>query len=55
MMAWCLARIPEDKREEWDYEMNAPLPGESPKVPSRADTEADGEAFMNFMKQQKGA
>lgn len=35
------------------FQMNQPLPGEDAKtVPS--DTEADGQAFMQFMSQVKG-
>lgn len=47
-----MERIPTDKKEEWLYQLDSPLPGQEKKTPSRAEVEADGEAFLALMKQQ---
>jgi len=44
-------RINPEKREEWEAQMMAPLPGESPAVVSDAVVEAEGAAFMAAMGQ----
>lgn len=50
--AWCLARVPGDKVEEWIIEMNAPLPGQKREV-SEVEAEIEGRGFMEVMAQHQ--
>jgi hypothetical protein len=52
--AWCLDHVEPDKREEWIYMLNQPLPGRETK-PTESELEADAESFMAAMAQLKGA
>jgi hypothetical protein len=53
--AWCVERINPDKREEWEAQLNAPLPGEDTRVvvASEADIEREGAMFMAAMSQHQ--
>lgn len=45
---WCLHRIEDDKREQWEYMLNAPLPGQEERVTENV-AEVEGAAFMQMM------
>ena len=47
--AWCVARIPDENREEWDTQLIAPLPGQEAALPSEAQIEQEGMDFMAAM------
>ena len=51
VFAWCVARIDPEKREQWEIELSAALPGQieqkAPPTPFQADDEA--QAFMATM------
>jgi hypothetical protein len=51
---WCIARVEEEKREEWDNMLTAPLPGQEDRVTDNV-AEEEGMAFMQVMQQTKGA
>jgi hypothetical protein len=47
--AWCVQRVAPEKREAWDLMLSEPLEGLSPKRPSQAQVEAEGQGFMDLM------
>lgn len=47
--AWCVQHMTPEKREEWDFMLNAPLPGHEQAAPTETVIEAEGEAFMAVM------
>jgi hypothetical protein len=49
VFAWCVQRIAEDKREMWEAELRAPLPGREKAAPTTAEIEAEGDEFMATM------
>lgn len=50
-----MLRIEEDKREEWEAMLVAPLPGrETRQAQTPAVVEAEGAAFMALMMKQEG-
>lgn len=50
--AWCVAHIDPEKREDWEYQMNAPIPGRETQV-SEATAEVEGEGFLAMMQQHQ--
>lgn len=46
---WCVKWLNEDKREKFDYDLTAPLPGTSTRHVSEATAEAEGAAFLAVM------
>lgn len=46
--AWCVERIGPEKREEWEYQMKMPLPGQEKRA-TPAQIEDEGESFMQMM------
>jgi hypothetical protein len=51
VLGWCLTQIPPDKREEWMYQLEAPLPGSEGRV-NQTELQRDAEAFMSAQKIQ---
>ena len=51
VLAWCLERIPDEKREEWLFQLEAPLPGSVARV-SDTELQRDAEAFMSAQQVQ---
>ncbi len=47
---WAIQRIEPEKREEWDYMLTAPFPGET-EVVSEFRDEDEGASFMAMMGQ----
>jgi hypothetical protein len=43
-----------EKREEFDFQLAEPLPGEVRAAPDEDDVAADGAAFMALYQQRKG-
>lgn len=52
--AWCIERIPEERVEEWVFQLNAPFPWEAEKVMAATTTWED-DGFMEAMGQLMGA
>jgi hypothetical protein len=50
---WCVERIPNDKREEWENMLEAPLPGREKAAPSEAQMEREGSDFMAAMQMHR--
>lgn len=48
---WAIKRLDPEKREQWEAEMDAPLPWQINKAPSQEQIEEEGQDFMNFMNQ----
>lgn len=46
---WGLERIEPDKREQWEFDLDSPLPWETDREPSPEQLEREGQDFMNFM------
>jgi len=46
---WCVERLPDDKREGWLIEMQAPLPGREKAAPTQIQAESEGADFMATM------
>ena len=51
---WCLDRVDPEKREEWEMQLDLPLPGEEDREPSEAVLEMEGQNFMAAMMQAGG-
>lgn len=47
--AWCIERIPSDKREEWEMQLTAALPGREKARPTPSVAEQEGADFMAAM------
>lgn len=56
VFAWCVGLIHPDKREEWLYQLEAPLPWEDAKkaAPSETDLQKESDMFMDLMQSVKG-
>lgn len=50
--AWCLERVPEDKSEEWLFQLAAPLPGE--KITDEPADWDEDDSFMTAMQTLRG-
>lgn len=51
--AWAVERIPGEKREQWEFDLDAPLPGREAKEPSEEDLQREFDDFSNFMNSVK--
>lgn len=51
--AWCVERINPEKLEQWQWELEQPLPGQE-KKPTEGQTEDEGQGFMDFMAGMRG-
>lgn len=49
--AWAVPRIDPEKREQWEYDLDAPLPWAVNQEPSAEQAEREGQDFMSFMQQ----
>jgi hypothetical protein len=47
--AWCVERIPPEKREQWEIDLAAPLPGQERAAPTPFQAETEGADFMATM------
>jgi len=54
IFAWCVQRIDPDKREEWEVDLESPLPGREKAKPSERTIEREGADFMAAMMQHQG-
>lgn len=53
---WALQRIDPEKREQWEFDLDAPLPWEkADRAPTQEQLEREGQDFLNFMQQVNGA
>lgn len=46
---WCVERVEEKKREEWDSMLEAALPGQEKVAPTERQIESEGADFMAAM------
>jgi hypothetical protein len=46
VLAWCYGRIDPQKIEEWEFMLEAPLPGDEHRVPSQAELAEENAEFM---------
>lgn len=46
---WCVERVEEKKREEWDMMLTQPLPGTETEEPTQWQAEDEGADFMAAM------
>jgi hypothetical protein len=46
---WCVERIEYDKREEWEAQLTAELPGREKAKPTEQQIEQEGADFMAAM------
>ncbi|MFL5861748.1 MAG: hypothetical protein ACJ780_13360 [Solirubrobacteraceae bacterium] len=49
VFAWCVERIADDRREMWEADLRAPLPGREKTAPTTAEIAAEGDDFMATM------
>jgi hypothetical protein len=49
VFAWCVERIPSEKREQWEIELSAPLPGQEKVAPTPFQADDEAAAFMATM------
>jgi hypothetical protein len=42
-----------EKREDWEYQMNAPIPGREAAPVSEGLAEIEGQGFMSMMSQHR--
>jgi hypothetical protein len=50
---WCVKHMDEERREQFDYDLSAPLPGREKAAPAQAVAEIEGQAFMAAMMQHQ--
>lgn len=50
---WCVKHMDEERREQFDYDLSAPLPGREAAPPVEAVAEIEGNAFMAAMMQHQ--
>lgn len=46
VFTWCVARIDPEKREQWEMELRAPLPGQEKAKPTPFVAEQEASDFM---------
>jgi hypothetical protein len=44
-------RIDPEKREQWEFDLDAPLPWQKDRAPSQEQLDREGADFLNFMNQ----
>lgn len=47
--AWCIERVPSEKREEWDMMLTEPLPGQEKAAPTPFQADQEAADFMATM------
>jgi hypothetical protein len=52
--AWCVQWMDAEKREQWDYELSAPLPGADPHRVSEQQVEQEAADFMATLAMHQG-
>ena len=50
---WCVKHMDDERREQFDYNLAAPLPGHETARPVAAVAEIEGQAFMAAMMQHQ--
>lgn len=50
---WCVSQMDDERRERFDYELSAPLPGHEQQRPNDTVAEFEGQAFMAAMMQHQ--
>lgn len=50
---WCVRNMEDERREQFDYDLAAPLPGREKAAPMDAVAEIEGSAFMAAMMQHQ--
>jgi hypothetical protein len=48
---WAVKRIDPEKREQWEFDLDAPLPWSANQEPSQEQLDREGMDFLNFMNQ----
>ncbi len=50
---WCVSGMNAERREQFDYQLSAPLPGREKAAPNEVVAEVEGQAFMAAMMQHQ--